>query len=692
MVWEINDKSTYILRYYLPLDPTYDETIFNKRGDELIQYCLNNHITAVMLYVDLNPNWYYSPDSLEHTRYYATLLQPVIEKLRENAISYQLNYQNLVGAWDGGANLNDVNQWENWVDQDGKASSGCACCLGSRFRAVAGQKLKLWAATKPDVIWIDDDVRFHNHLTAIGDLWSGKSSSYRVDYGCFCDEHIKKFNETYHLSYSRAKIVEGILSGGDGRKRWMNFSGSVADEFASWIEKTIHEISPNTRIAVMTSTVDSHSVEGRNWNSFLHSLSGEHKPLLRPTFGPYKEGDPRAFFISYLAVEQLKENIKSQYGRNVDFCPEIENTRFTCWSKSIAATKYQLFLSAFLGCRCITLSIFDLEGCVLEEEPEFAKMLIEMKPVLDVLSQYDLWQWGSEGIGFITSPDRIKDSEKSVSSINELAEGRIWEHMLIKAGIPCKYVVPDAITEVNSVALDAYTVNLLTDEDLKYLLSKGVLLDAAAAEILANRGFSEYLGVQVGEKMKCVANCEVLEQFSRTDGSKVRIPARIDGYKWNNLILNGADRISTLITPLGSEHVGFSKYVNKLGGKVYVYAANGSFGDGFYTTYRVKMLKNICNDMAGAKLVEVDNSSYSLVASKKDKSERVVMVTNMNADTMDDICIRVPEDVKEAVFITQNGDQRETVINGNVISCSNASLKLYEGIVCLMKTVDGEAK
>ena len=325
MEWEINDKSTYILRYYLPLDPTYDETIFNKRGDELIQYCLNNHITAVMLYVDLNPNWYYSPDSLEHTRYYATLLQPVIEKLRENAISYQLNYQNLVGAWDGGANLNDVNQWENWVDQDGKASSGCACCLGSRFRAVAGQKLKLWAATKPDVIWIDDDIRFHNHLTAIGDLWSGKSSSYRVDYGCFCDEHIKKFNETYHLSYSRAKIVEGILSGGDGRKRWMNFSGSVADEFASWIEKTIHEISPNTRIAVMTSTVDSHSVEGRNWNSFLHSLSGEHKPLLRPTFGPYKEGDPRAFFISYLAVEQLKENIKSQYGRNVDFCPEIEN-------------------------------------------------------------------------------------------------------------------------------------------------------------------------------------------------------------------------------------------------------------------------------------------------------------------------------------------------------------------------------
>ena len=77
MNWTI-DKATYILRYYLALDPTYDEVVFYKRADEMIDFCLENDIKAVMLYVDLDPNWYYAPDSLEHTAHYAEKLKPVI--------------------------------------------------------------------------------------------------------------------------------------------------------------------------------------------------------------------------------------------------------------------------------------------------------------------------------------------------------------------------------------------------------------------------------------------------------------------------------------------------------------------------------------------------------------------------------------------------------------------------------------
>ena len=685
MNWKLDDKSTYLLRYHLPLDPTYDEETFAKRGNGLIDYCLDNEISAVMLYVDLNPNWYYMPDTMEHTQHYAKLLKSVIDKLRAHGISYQLNYQNLVGAWDGGADFVDTNSWENWVDQKGVKSRGCACCIGSRFREIAEKKLKLWAATKPDVIWIDDDIRFHNHLTSIRDVWFGKIPAYKMDFGCFCDAHVKMFNEKNQLSYTREQIVEGILEGSDIRKKWMEFSGSIADDFACWIENAVHQVSAGTRVAVMTSGVDAHSVEGRNWNSFLTSLSGGGKPLLRPTFGPYQESDPRVFFTSYLLLEQLKANIRSQYGIDVDFCPEIENTRFTRWAKSIAATKYQLLLSAFLGCRGATLSIFDLEGCVLEEEPEFGEMLREMKGVLDELAQYDLWEWNSEGIGIITSPDRIKESRRRVSEINGLAEGRKWEYMLMKAGIPCKYLTPDSLDQYSGVALDAYTVDLLKDEELLDLFSKGLLLDAGAAELLINRGFSEYMGVKIGEKMECVANCEVLHSYTHYDGSIVRIPSRISGNRWNNLILDGADIISTLITPYGSEHVGFARFVNKLGGKVYVYAANGAFGDGFFTNYRVKLLKEICSDITEVGLVEINNASYTLVASKSYGAQRAVMVANMNADIMKDVKIKVPECIEEAFVIAQNGEYQCSEINNNIVCCNDINLNLYEGIVCIMK-------
>lgn len=685
MSWSVDRLSTYILRYHIPLDSTFDEHTFKRRGDALIDYCVRNQIPAVMLYVDLNPNWYHMPDTIEHTQQYVEQLRPVIKKLRENSISYQLNYQNLIGAWDGGSDLDDVNSWENWVDQEGIESKGVACCIGRKYREIAGKKLSVWAETKPDVIWIDDDIRFHNHLTSMRDYWSGRIPSFRMDYGCFCDEHIKLFNEKFCTSYSRENIVEGILAGTDIRKQWMLFSGEVAAEFASWIEKTIHDISPNTRVAVMTSAPDHHSVEGRNWKSFLSALSGKDKPLLRPCFGPYQESDPKVFFSSYLLLEHLKANIKDQYGDAVDFCPEIENTRFTRWAKSLAATKYQLFLGAFSGCPGITLSIFDLEGCVLEEEPEWGEMLREMNPVLNTLAHFSFWNWTSEGIGIITSPDRISDSKRSVSNMSSLAEGRNWEYVLTKAGIPCKYVTPNDLKMCSAVALDAFTADLLTDQELLMVLSKGVLLDARAAAYLEARGFGQYVGVNVGNKMPCISSSEVLDQYSHKDGSKIRVTSRIDGYRWSDLKLNGAEQISTLITPHGSEHVGFSRFVNSLGGKVYVYAANGSFGEGFYTNFRVKLLKEICADITQKSIVEVDNRSYALVAAKKKDRQHAIMITNMTADVLDNLKISIPENVLEATIIRQNGEQINAVVQEDGVACQNIGLHIYESVVVIVK-------
>ena len=212
MEWLL-DKNTYILRYHIPCDPTYDEKVFKQRENELMDFCIKSHVGAVMFYVDLHPNWYYMPDSPEHTRYFAELMTGLIEKLRKNNISYQLNYQNLIGAWDGGADFTGVNNWECWVDERGRQSGGVACCIGKNFRKIAGEKLKIWAATKPDAIWIDDDIRFHNHRTALRDVWSGKIPSEITDFGCFCDAHIELFNKKYSCAVTRSELVDGILKG-----------------------------------------------------------------------------------------------------------------------------------------------------------------------------------------------------------------------------------------------------------------------------------------------------------------------------------------------------------------------------------------------------------------------------------------------------------------------------------------------
>ncbi len=681
MEW-ILDKNTYILRYHIPCDPTYDEKTFVRRGDELIDFCKTSKVCAVMFYVDLHPDWYYMPDSLSHTKYYAGLLRPLIKKLRENNISYQLNYQNLVGAWDGGADFTAVYGWENWVDERGRESKGVACCIGKKFREIAGEKLKIWAETKPDAIWLDDDIRFHNHRTAVRDVWTGKLAAEVTDFGCFCDAHMELFGRKYGCDISREELVDGILKGTPLREKWMEFSGGIADEFMQWASDTIHSVSPDTRVAVMTSLPDTHSVEGRNWNSFLKSLSGKHIPMLRPTFGPYAEDNPHRFLLAYTLLEQLKADITSQYGSKVDFCPEIENTRFSVWSKSIAGTSFQMMLSSFLGCRGVTLSIFDLDGCVPSEEPEFSKMLCDMKPVTDKLCEYDLWNRTSDGVCLITSPEGIKKSKRPVSEIIHLTQGRLWDDLIVKTGIPCKYITPEQISESKGILLDAYTAELLSDSEIQKLLAANVLMDAGAAKCLCDRGFGEFIGLEAGEKAGCMANCEVFEGVTHSDGSKIRIPARIDGNKCSRIILKGAEKLSTLITAEGSELPGFTRYVNSFGGIVYVYAGNGSVGDGFFSTHRIAFLKKICDEITGNSIVRVNNPSYAFVSSKSQGGRQAVMVTNMTADKITELKIICPKDISEADVIMQNGECIKPEILKNTVIIDNLCLHMYESIVC----------
>jgi len=307
-----------------------------------------------MLYVALDPNLYYMPDTLEYTRPTRDTLLPYIEELKKTGISYQINYQNLIGSISGGADFSERLGYEPLVDYKGYFAGGIACPLGKNFRKIAEEKLKIWAETNPDVFWLDDDLRMYNH----GSSYFGRKEGGYVDCFCFCDEHIRLFNEKVGGNYTREEIVAGILQDGEPtqmRRDYLTFMNETTTEFASWIEETIHSVNKNIRIAQMTSGPDSHSAENRNWGDFLMSLSGEYSAIVRPHFGPYRETTSRDFVACYKLLAQSICNMQETYKKRIDFCPEIENTRFTVWAKSARATAFQLILSVFMGCPKITL-------------------------------------------------------------------------------------------------------------------------------------------------------------------------------------------------------------------------------------------------------------------------------------------------------------------------------------------------
>lgn len=668
--WKLNnEKFTYILRYYLPALPQYGEEVTKSRLCELIDFCKECDVKAVMFYVDLNPYWYYMPDTEEHNSYLVGVISEAAEKLRENGISYQLNYQNLFGSWDGNFDHRDMLTWECYVDEFGRESKGVGCMTGEKFRKIAGGKLAVWAQTKPDVIWIDDDIRQHNHRTGIEDFWSGKTSAEGLDFGCFCDRDIAEFNKRNGLSLSREEIQKECLeNGSEIRKKWFNFINSVVCDMSDFIEKTVHKYSPDTRVALMTSCPDVHAVEGRNWGEMLKALSKPHAPLLRAHFGPYAEGNPRDFANAHLLLQQLKANIEHQYKERVDYAPEIENTRFGKYQKSIAATSYQIYLSAFEGCRGVTLSICDLEGCRFEEEGELFGLLKSCKKYADAALPEKLWEYKPHGAAFITSPERIADAKfsKKPSRFSGMVADRNLDRHILLAGVPCTYAVPRDSTDVKTVVLSRDTAKLLTDDEIKAILAHGVFADAEAAAELCERGFSEYLGISVGEKMMCIAGSELLHTIKHNDSSDIYIPSRIEGGKWRKITLCGAEALSSLVTPGGEYLPGFTFYRNSLGGAVSVYAGGDGLGDGFMTKYRTRLIRDIF-DMLGAELVRADFDSYGILNVRENEKGYAVMLANLSADTVEKIDLAFPENIKNVRILKESG---ETV---SAESCGNAA-------------------
>lgn len=681
MEWTMKDnRFSYILRYYLPCLPQYDAAVTERRTEELIAFCKRAKVDTVMLYVDLNPYWYYMPDSEEHAGYVAEQMEMLAPRLRAAGLSYQLNYQNFFGSVDGNYDHKALCDWDCYTDEFGEVSLGVGCMLSEKFRKIALGKLRRFAKTKPDAIWIDDDIRIHNHRTELRPVLEGRKDREELDFGCFCPLHLAAFSKKIGRKVTREEVRAAILAEGapkDLAVKYREFQREVCRDMNRAMEEAVHAESPDTRMALMTSVPDVHTVEGRDWDEFLTSLSGEHKPLIRSHFGPYMESDPRCFIDAYLLADQLRTNAEAQFTRSaIDYCPEIENTRFTRYAKSVAATAYQLNLSAFIGCPGVTLSIFDLEGCVLSEEPEWEHLLFSHRPFCDRMKR-ELNGMKKCGVGLLTSPDRYPMTAKKTAShrISATVQKRPLESAITRLGIPVSFFTPDEIDAQEAILLERGGVMQLTDAELLLCLGKGLFLDGGAADEIEKRGFGAYLGVKSGERVMQVAASERFTERTHADGSAVIIPSRIGPGAYRDLTLTGAKALSYLYNPSGDKHPGFAYFENSLGGRVCIYAAEGDFGDGFSSIHRVAVLREMFAALAPS-LPIADLPSFGLTAVRRDADREAIFLANISADMAKAVRVRLAKAPRAAYMISATGKKTVLTASGNEVTLP-ATLPMY---------------
>lgn len=665
------DRVIYNYRYFLPYAPEWgSQEMCNQRLDELVEYCKAAQLDAVQFFVNTLPATCYMPahNATEQAHRANWMREVVAPALRSIGVSYQLNLQMLMGATTCGLDMRDEYEWEYLVSEYGDQNLGCACPLGPRFREIMGEMLRLWAWTDPDVLWVDDDFRMHNHGSMLGS----------PDYYCYCDLHLDAFAQRVGNRYSREELLAETLKPGEPtqlRMQWLDFLGDSMVECADWIRSEVQGKNPRTRLALMTSCPEVHAAEGRKWKEFMTALCGPYAPMTRPMGGIYTANNAplKALASTYDYMHQSIEVLENTFGKGItDFGIEIENTRFTTWSKSVSCTQFQMTVSQLCGCTQATLSLNDLEGSPIMEEPTCVSMLTDIRPRLQALVDLNLNKWRPLGVSLLIDPNAAyKVCIDEPEGVGTLASGRTWPQILLEMGIPCKYVLPSQAADSKDViALDRYSAWLPADSELEKMLSRNVFLDGAAADVVRRRGFGHLLGVEVGELHK---TGEIAEKFIPDilpGVYEVRVPHR--GFLWRELLATGAVVASEFIDPKDRRVPGSTYFENSAGGKIAVYAAIGDFSWGTFGSHaRARWLRGVLRKLSGHTFEVLPVvSHHCLTIVRTHNNTTLIALANLGSDL-----------IKNVEFITNirsYGKLELLTKNGDWIPCA-ATVSLIDG-------------
>jgi len=578
-------KTRVSFRYFLPWAPAWgDQKFADQRLEELIRFGHEADIDSVQFFVNTYRHSYYVlPVDVESQQVWIDWMREVVApRIRAEGFGFELNFQELLGATTANTDLRSLYRWQQFmVDHYGNTSPGSPCPEDPIYRAEMAKMLRGWASTKPEILWIDDDFRLHNHSTE--------------GMFCYCPLHLKKFATLAGRELTREEVLAAVLQPGPPsalRGQWLDFLGDCMAEFALWIREQVHSQSPQTRVALMTSGTGIHSLEGRDWKKVLGNLAGQFKPLIRPTFGLYTgtTAPPKSASAGLTSIISQIQVVEQSLGAdNCDFAPELENTRYTTWAKSVAHSTHSLILGQLMGLPMVTAAVNDLDGSPLAEEPTTVALFRNARPRMEALAALNLKSWPVRGLVCLSDKDVARKTQLAANAkadYFDLDPGTHLESVMAQMGMPLNYLTAaNAAASGQVVMLEAGTIWNASDEELKQLLSGAVLLTSGAARLISERGYGEMLGVKVNRhRTQGIQSEEYLDD--RLPGvAKIRVPHR--GADWDEVeILDSRVEVASYFCDLlGEKHIGTALFQNSSGGRVAIYAQNSDMQSGLFGSH-----------------------------------------------------------------------------------------------------------
>jgi hypothetical protein len=598
--------------------------------------------------------------------------RPWREALKKEGIFISTNPWHTLLHADRGRTLKPSQKWQTMVGPKGDSCKATVCPLDKSWRQYYENNLRMFAKEGFRVVWIDDDIRFHNHAPLD---WGG----------CFCPLHIGEFNRRYGLKATREEIVRNCTATGEPhpwRDKWLDMWEVTHLEMISRWRDILAET--GTRPGLMSSLPEVHSAEGRRWKDWWKAFGGNKPPIHRPHYCSYGETLGRDITSFIITLDQGRTIQPAE----IESGPEMDNGPYGPWNKPFSETGAQLALAHVLGSTNINISLHDFLGNRPDDEPERIDFLKEWHPVCDWLADGFPMTMKSHGIGIPWSEDmgRKVHTDGSGKWQSLICKSRGWANWLGAAGIAFSARPSWHVNALNGNAVWAFS-----DKQLKEWLSQSLLIDGEAAQILVERGFGKHIGIRNGRRISFYDILYSIEHCTDADFA-LRLNAQMpmnheySEHVYQAELAPGARAVSELRSP--TQKVvghGLTVFENSLGGRVAVVPWNAN-SHVIMTTQRAGQLRKV--------LAWLDRkNNYGWVDSKgwlvpqflTDGRKWRGVIWNGGADDVKRFDIHLPHGMKKPKHIVQvdaHGKRSESRLTGNTVKLKHP-LHEWEFVVLL---------
>lgn len=483
---------------------------------KLLEFCKKgkiDNVTFMLNVEELNASHLTGPE----TQVWLDAIKPVQAELAKIGVTTSLNPWTTIMHSDRGMTVNPEIGFDTMVDINGKKATMLACPADPKWRSYLADRYAQYATLHPKELWLEDDFRHYNHTP--------------LKLACFCDRHMKIYEEKLGYEISRADFVKEFVKAGDptpARRVYLETARQEMIDTAAQIEKAVHEVSPETNVALMSSFPDWHALEGRDWAKLFDTLAGPGHPRVnRPHLPAYNEIAPLKYSRAF---EEYTRITAGYLGDDAVLIPELENYMYSGFVKSVKFTQFQIETAALVGARGILLNLFPMMGNGVNDTYGYAEMLAESKPFLNKITENRLLMSKTRGIQILVDQDSSFTMHTSAGVDPEelLPQEKNWASLLGTFGFSTTItpVTPKSAFKDQNLAISGQLLRNLANEQIKSLIKDNhVMLDGESIQVLIDRGLdNELLHITNSEWHPFRSNYQAFEQADGMEIEGVKNP------------------------------------------------------------------------------------------------------------------------------------------------------------------------